>query len=239
MMSKENTNRISILIADGHQMFREGLQKLLEAEPDLCVVGGAADAEEAVRLVKKLQPDILLLDLDGRQSPALDVARELSRSGSPVRIILLASAMDKLVVLEAVQLGTWGIVWKDSSTELLIKSIRCVRAGQYWLGRDTVAGIAQALRQLHASKTGRQDFGLTPRQREIVGAIAVGCTNKDVAQSFSLSEQTVKHHVSNIFDKLGVFNRLELAIFANNHGLISTGPEYENSETAASLARTA
>jgi two-component system nitrate/nitrite response regulator NarL len=214
---------IRVLIADDHPIFRDGLRKLLESEPGFRVVGEAADGGEAVSLARQLLPDVLLLDLAMPRVPGMDALRELAGSATPVRIILLTAAIEKRQILEALQLGAKGVVLKESATELLMKSIRSVMAGEYWVGRESVHDLVRMLRELTPApgeELKRKHFGLTPRELEIVSTIVAGYTNKDIAEKFSLSEQTVKHHLTNIFDKLGVSNRLELALFAVNHHLI-------------------
>lgn len=221
----KNPPSIRILIADDHPIFRDGLRRLLEAEPGLRVAGEAADGTEAVKLASQLKPDILLLDLAMPHLPGLETLRELATLSSPVRTILLTAAIEKEQIVEALQLGARGVVLKESATQILLKSIRSVMAGQYWVGRESVSDLVKALRDLMPGPRagGREkSFGLTPRELEIVSAIVSGYANKEIAQKFSLSEQTVKHHLSNIFDKLGVSNRLELALFAVNHRLVGS-----------------
>jgi len=176
-----------------------------------------------VRLVSKCAPDILLLDLAMPRLPGLEVLRELSASDSPVRTILLTAAIEKEQIIEALQIGARGIVLKEAATELLFKSIRTVMAGQYWVGRAEVADLVQTLRALLASsgKPQEKSFGLTRRELEILSTVVAGYSNKEIARQLSLSEDTVKHHLSHIFDKLGVSNRLELAMFAVNHRLVA------------------
>jgi len=220
-MTKE-TKTIRILIADDHGLFRDALRKLLEMEEDFEVVGAATDGAEAVQMARELKPDVLLLDLAMPRLTGIEALRELSIGASPVLTVLLAGAVEKRQILEALQLGARGIVLKDTATRLLLKCIRCVMAGEHWVGRGRVSDLLDTLRQMAPSggpPTG-EARGLTRREREIVAAIVAGQANKDIAHSLAISEETVKHHLTNIFSKLGVSNRLELALFAINHRLI-------------------
>ena len=216
---------IRIVIADDHPIFRDGLRRLLESEQDMKVVGEACDGFEAVKLATDIKPDILLLDLAMPHHTGLEAFRDLStRAGGagPVRIILLTAAVEKKQVVEALQLGARGVVLKDSATQLLLKAIHAVMGGEYWVGRDSVSNLVQYLRNLMQStneETKQKKFGLTPRELEIVSAVVAGYANREIAEYFKISEDTVKHHLSNIFDKLGVSTRLELALFAVNQGL--------------------
>ena len=218
-------NKIRILVADDHPIFRDGLRKLLEAEPDFRVIGEASDGQEAVKLSHELKPDVLLLDLAMPRQPGLDALRELTAAATPVRTILLTVAIEKAQLVEALQLGARGVVLKETSTELLLKSIRSVVAGQYWVGREAVTDLVRVLRDLipaAGEEAKKKAFGLTPRELEVVSAIVLGYTNKDIARKFTISEDTVKHHLTNIFDKVGVSNRLELALFSIEHRLVGS-----------------
>jgi len=217
---------IRVLIADDHPIFRKGLRTLLEAESGFAVVGEAGGGEEAVRLSQQLQPDILLLDLAMPGVSGMDALAELSAAPTPVRIILLTAAIEKAEIVKALQLGAAGVVLKSAPTDLLFKSIRSVIAGQHWIGRDAVTDLVQALRaQLEPpEKPARERFRLTPRELEITSAVVSGLSNKEIARKFSLSEDTVKHHLTNIFDKMGASNRLELALFAVHHRLLEDRP---------------
>ncbi len=223
-MNFRKAQTVRILIADDHPIFRDGLRRLLEAEADLQVLGEAADGAEAVKLARQLKPDILLLDLAMPKHPGLEALRDLSVAPGafPVRVILLTAAAEKSQIVEALQLGARGVVLKDSATQLLLKAIHTVMAGEYWVGRESVSNLVQYLRTLMQSSVDearQKKFGLTPRELEIVSAVVAGYANKEIAEYFKISEDTVKHHLSNIFDKLGVSTRLELALFAVNQAL--------------------
>src|SRR6266568_2361658 len=223
-MDSRRSQPIRIVIADDHPIFRDGLRRLLEAEPDLKVIGEACDGSEAVKMARQLRPDIMLLDLAMPRMPGLEALRELSTgsNSNAVRVILLTAAAEKKQIVEALQLGARGVVLKDSATQLLLKSIHAVMSGEYWVGRDSVSNLVQYLRNLMQSsseESKQKKFGLTPRELEIVSAVVAGYANREIAEYFKISEDTVKHHLSNIFDKLGVSTRLELALFAVNQGL--------------------
>ena len=216
--------RVRLVIADDHTIFRDGLRRLLESEPEFQVVGEAADGIEAIALVKQFNPDVLLLDLAMPRMPGLEALRELFSAGSTVRVILLTAAIEKRQIVEALQMGARGVVLKDSATQLLLKSIRTVMNGQFWVGREAVADMVQYLREradTDAQSTPGKAYGITRRELEILTTIVSGLSNKEIAHKFSLSEDTVKHHLTNIFDKVGVSSRLELALFAINNKIVT------------------
>ena len=214
---------IEIVISDDHPVFREGLRKLLEAEPGVRVVGEASDGEETVRVVRQCRPKVLLLDVSMPKGNGIETLRALNQLGIQTRTILLTASIEKEQVLEALQLGARGIVLKDATLQVILKSIRCVNDEQFWVGQESVSDLIQALRRLvpqHRATETTRNFGLTPRELQVIALIVAGYTNKDLARKLGISEHTGKHHLTNIFDKLGVSNRLELVLFAINHHLI-------------------
>jgi len=215
--------QVRIVIADDHPILRDGLRKLLEAEPDFVVVGEARDGHEAVERVKELHPDVLLLDLLMPGPSYLEVLRAAQPTVPRTRPLLLTANIEPDEIVKALEAGACGIVLKNSASELLMKAIRTVTAGGYWVARESVGNLVGTFRS-RAAVPARQ-FGLTPRELEVVLAVAIGLTNKDIAERFSLSEETVKHHLTKIFSKLKVANRVELALFAVHEQLVpSTTP---------------
>jgi DNA-binding NarL/FixJ family response regulator len=212
------------LIADDHPVVRVGLRNMLQVDPSVKVVGEARDGVEALEMARTLRPDVLLLDLAMPNVAGMDALREMTAGNLETRTIVLTGLIDKRQVLEALQLGARGVVLKDAVVEHLSACIRAVMQGQYWLEGRPVQNLVQVLRDLavQTASPPRKTFGLTARELEVVTLITEGCTNKDIAKTFGISEETVKRHLTNIFNKLGVGNRLELALFALNHDLLPT-----------------
>jgi len=216
---EQSAAAIRILIADDHELFRNGLRLLLQSE-GLKVVGEARDGAEAVAYAQQLKPDILLLDLLMPNHPGFEALKNLGSDGpAKTRVILLTGeVVVKRQIVEALQLGARGVVLKSSATDVLFQAIQTVMAEGYWVGRESVTNLMQYLRDL-VRGSANETYGLTTRELEIVSAIVSGYSNKDIAVHFKISEDTVKHHISNIFNKVGVSSRLELALFAVNHSV--------------------
>ena len=199
-------------------------------ESEFTVIGEATDGQQALKLCEEVHPDVLLLDLVMPRMTGLETLRELSNSTHPVRTIVLTASIEKEQIAQALQLGARGIVLKDAPTDILLKSIRAVTDGKFWVGENCVTDLVEILRTYlppaggssGGGKNSKKNFGLTPRELEVVESIVSGFTNKEIAARYSISEQTVKHHLRNIFDKVGVSNRLELALFAINHRLVAS-----------------
>ena len=231
MVTGERTVRI--LMADNHPIFREGLRSLLEAEPELRVVAEAGDGLEALNLARLLQPDLLLLELVLPQVQGNEILRRLTEAGhSNIRVVFLTSVNDKSRLAEAVKSGAYGIVFKSESWRTLIRCIRKVMQAQYWVGTEAYPDSSLALQSLTGLSVrppASPRWRLTKREQEMVGSVVAGYTNKEISLKYGISEDTVKHHLSNVFDKLGVYNRLELALFALHHGLVGKSQPAEDS----------
>jgi Response regulator containing a CheY-like receiver domain and an HTH DNA-binding domain len=221
-MAKKRAS-IRILIADDHTVFRYGLRTLLECDPDFTVVGEAVDGTEVTQLITGLRPEILILDIAMPGLNGIEVLREITFKHGQVRTIILTAAIEKRQIVEALQLGARGILLKDAAIPMVGQCIQRVVAGGYWVGHEAVTSLVDYLREF---KHVTEDQPLhkmpefTPREREIVSAIVTGCSNKEIAAKLFISEDTVKHHLSNVFSKAGVSNRLELAIWSMNKSFL-------------------
>jgi DNA-binding NarL/FixJ family response regulator len=218
-----NGGSIRIVVADDHPVVRFGVKNMLTSEPGFDVVGEANDGDEAITQTLELEPDILLLDLAMPKLPGLEAMRAIMNRSPRVKIVLLTSLISTQQIIEALQIGARGIVLKDSVASDLGESLRAVLSGDYWIGGKRVVNLLSALHDLMqqaAAVPEKKTYGLTPRELEVVTCIVEGCSNKDIAKQFTISEETVKRHLSNIFDKTGVSTRLELALFAISHKLV-------------------
>jgi DNA-binding NarL/FixJ family response regulator len=216
-------NAIKVLIADSHPLIRVGVRDVLQANPAMRVVGEVEDGDETITETLDLLPDIVLLDLTMPRLPGLEAMRAIM-SGSPqVKILLLNRMIRAQHIVEALQIGARGIVLHERLTIDLEPAIACVSRGGYWLGEEQVEGLVSALHQLVREQAApeQKHYGLTRREVEVLRRIVDGCSNRDIAGQFGLSEETVKRHLSNIFDKVGVSTRLELALFALANHLVN------------------
>jgi DNA-binding NarL/FixJ family response regulator len=215
-----------VFILSEHTIDRDALRVLLEAEPDLRVVGTASDYTAARKPARDCRPDVFLLDLATSVLPRSDTLRTLATSCAPARLLLLAPNLDDAQIGEALRLGAAGVVLKGVSRELLFASVRTLASGQDWVGRkplDLVEHSGTPSTPISAAPQ-RKCLGLTARELEIVSAVIGGGANREIATQYGIGERTVKHHLTNIFDKLGLSTRLELAMFALEHHLVTTAP---------------
>jgi len=221
---------VRIVIADDHPIVRDGLKKLLLLEDDFEIVGEAGDGREVLEKVQALDPDVLLLDLRMPNLDGLSALQALQQTNKRTRVIVLTASEDKNEFVQAMKLGCSGIVLKQTAPDLIVKSIRKVNSGEIWLDSHTTAAV---MRQFSTGQEGsggqssggksRERSPLSAREREIVALVAQGYKNKEMAEKMFISEQTVKNHLHNIFDKLGVSDRLELALYAIHKGLHLAG----------------
>ena len=211
---------VRIIIADAQPIFRDGLRRFLEAAPHLRIVAETGDRLALPQLVRDLRPDILLFGVMPARRSAGDTLREVARCHSGVRTMLLTAATHTAEVIDAVQAGASAVMSRDSALDVLFKGIESVMDGHYWVGNSTVSDVAASLRKFDVERRRAKAFGLTRRELEIVRAVVSGYTNRQIAKQFSISESTVKRHVTHIFDKLGASTRIEVALFAAHHRLL-------------------
>jgi len=214
---------IRVLIIEDHVMVRTVLRLFLDNAPKLRVVGEAAGPSEALALVAREQPDIILLDLALGDTNGLNLLPELRTKASAARILILTGVSDPDLHRRAISLGAMGLVLKGQSTEVLLQAIEKVQQGEVWLEPSLIADV---LSDITHHRNGRQDnpeavkiATLTAREREVMALLGEGLRNKQIAQRLFISETTVRHHLSSIFSKLGVADRLELVIYAYRYGL--------------------
>lgn len=187
------------------------------------MAGEAADRDEALALAAREQPDVILLDLDLGDDSGLAIISELIAAAGEARVIILTGIRDPEVHRKAVLLGAMGVVSKEKAAEVLIKAIERVHAGEAWLDPTIMAGVLNAVsgKSKKDDPEARKIATLTNREREVVELIGLGIKNKEVAERLFISETTVRHHLTSIFDKLEVSDRVELLMYAMRHGLAS------------------
>ena len=213
---------VKVVIADGRPIFRDGLRQLLQTEPCFRIVGETGPGFDAATLVRELRPDILLVDFEPQTT--FETLKALAESRASVHTIILAEYVDDADLTKALELGARGVVLRDSAADVLFKSIHSVLAGQYWIASDSVVDASTGVRKLEEELRRRRMFGLTPRELEIVRMVVLAFTNKEIGEKLAIGENTVKSHLTHIFNKVGASSRIELALFASHHRLLDDGP---------------
>lgn len=214
------SKKIRIVLIDNHTIVRSGMRLLIESHLGLKVVGEVGDRTEALAVAASEQPDVILFALN--EEDDLDLIPELLAAAGQARVLVLTALRDSMVHQRAIRLGAMGLVLKDASPEMFLKAIEKVHTGEVWLNRSIMANVLARLVGVNheidfeASKIAT----LTRREREIIALIGEGLKNKQIAAKLFISEATVRHHFTSIFDKLGVSDRLELVIYAYRYGLI-------------------
>jgi two-component system, NarL family, nitrate/nitrite response regulator NarL len=218
---------IRLLIVDHTPVVRAGLRSILAGSSEIQIVGEAQDGSQAIERTQELLPDVLLMELRLPGSDGLSVLRTLHTRAPQAKVILFTASENKEDFIEAMKLGCCGILPKDADALLISKSIQKVYAGEIWLDSNTTAAVIRqfaspldpALAQVAANAKPRERAQLSQREREIIVLIAQGYKNKEIAEKMFITEQTVKNHLHNVFDKLGVSDRLELALYAIHNSL--------------------
>lgn len=209
---------IRVLVVDDHPVVRQGLRTFLDVQPDITVVGEAADGAGCVAVAEELRPDVVLLDLRMPEADGLAALHGLRERGNPARVLVITSFTDPSAVLPAMRAGAKGYVYKDVDPPALAAAVRAVHAGHVLLHPDVAALLAAG----DASPSGRGDATarLTPREREVLAEIGRGRSNREIARTLTVSEKTVKTHVSAVLAKLGVPDRTQAALYAVRSGLL-------------------
>ncbi|MES1244420.1 MAG: response regulator transcription factor [Acidobacteriota bacterium] len=208
-----------VVLADDHPIVLDGLEQLFRFEPDFEVVARCRDGDETLRVVRRERPDLLILDIKMPGPDGLAILRTIRDEKIPTRVVLLTAALNDDQLVEAVRLGVQGVVLKETAPRLLATALREVHAGRQWLESGPVS---RALRKLVQRDEGTREAEkvLTPRELEIVRMAGKGLRNRDIAERLFISEGTVKIHFHNIYQKLKINGRLELALYARDKGLV-------------------
>ena len=214
---------IRIVIIDSHTLVRAGLRLIVDKHRGMKMVGEAGEAKEGLEIVASQKPDIILLKLDPFRSIGLEIIRKLPKASSGSRVILLARLDETQALINAVQEGALGIVLMTQTPEILIKAIQKVHAGEVWIERSMIAnllsGLTNAQRPITQDPQTECIAQLSPRERQVIQQIGRGLKNYQIAKQLCLSETTVRHHLTSIYGKLGVSDRLELLVFAHRYSL--------------------
>src|SRR5262245_56079239 len=216
------SRRLRIVIVDDHTLFREGLRTILAMEDDIEVVADVESAEDIVELMWQARPDVLLLDIRMPQGNGLDAVPAVLRISSGTQVLVLTASDEKEEHVRAFKLGSKGVILKDSARQTLMQAIRTVCRGEMWMDPRMSGVLVEELARMGSEGEGgapRNDSGLTDRELEIVRLVASGCKNKEVGATLAISERTVKTHLTNIFQKLGVRDRVGLVMYALRRGL--------------------
>jgi two-component system, NarL family, nitrate/nitrite response regulator NarL len=221
-MPTSSANPIRVLLIDDHLVMRMGLRMVIDNQPGLTVVGEAANRAEALQIATREPSDIILLDLDLGDENGIDFLPDLLAAAKGARVIVLTGLRNLEEYRHAVRLGAMGLVLKEQGPGVLTQAIKRVHAGQAWLDPALVATVLGEAAHARGGKTAPQAgrvAELTERERAVIDLICESLRNKQIAERLFISETTVVHHLTSIFSKLGVANRLELVIYAYSHGL--------------------
>lgn len=222
----------TVLLVDDHELFRQGLASLINAQPDLTVVGQAADGLEAVMLARDLKPDLAIIDINMPISDGVEATRLIRRHLPDTCILMLTIRDEEESLFEAVKAGANGYLLKNSDSDSFLEGVRTVLSGEPVLPPKLAMRLLDEFARLAAegqtAAEPREDFGLTPRELEVLKLISIGATDKEIADRLTLSIYTVKSHVRNILAKLQAASRWEAARRATEEGLLRADSEFKN-----------
>lgn len=221
-LAKNVAPPIRTIIADSSALFREELRQLISSDDGLDLVGEAQDEESLLMMLRERLPELILFGMPVHRGGKVNVLQEICAAEMPVKVLIFADIIHTEELQEALRRGANGVILKQATTQWLSDGIRCITAGRYWAIQRCVPDLLRALQSLSAplfTPTPSNQFGLTIRELEIVKYVVAGYSNQDIAQQCAVSPWAVKRHLSNIFSKLDVANRVELAFFAANHRL--------------------
>jgi len=222
-MTLTSNSPIKVMLVDDHKVVRGGLRMLLESQPGFTVVGEASNSKEALHIMARELPDIVLLDLDLNSENGLDLLPQISSNGNSPRVLVLTGVRDVDLHRNCVRLGARGLVQKDIATEVLIKAIRRVYEGEVWFDRTMMSSVLNDLLNQRAAKDSDPEAAkiasLTDREGQVIALVCEGLRNKQIAERLYISDTTVRHHLTSIFSKLDISDRLELVIYAYRQGL--------------------
>src|SRR5262245_24742587 len=211
---------IRIMIVDDHAVIRTGLRMLIEQDPTMKVVAMAGTCEEAVDLANKEMPDLIILDLILGDGDGLTIIPDLTRTSPRSKVLVLTGVRNSDSHRLAIRRGAMGIVLKEHAAESLLKAIRKVDDGEVWIERSMMGSLLKNLdKPAEANPEEAKIRSLTDREREVISLVGEGLKNKQIGERLFISETTVTHHLSSVFSKLEVSDRLELIIYAFRHGL--------------------
>lgn len=247
-------NTISILVATDSPILRDALSSIIKAAADLKLAGATENQGEIIARARELCPNLVILDTSFASDSLLSVIDTIVAQSS--KVLLIGGEMDNAQIIEALFRGANGVIGRKSTPDLVCRSIRAVVSGEFWVSRQVTTKLVEVLRteaQTDGSNStlaralkgnrpptagpaGANNFGLTKRELQVISALVEGQSNKDIAATFGVSEYTVKHHLTNVFDKLGVYNRLELVLFAIRNQLCAGTDEAEPVMTTPSTS---
>jgi two-component system NarL family response regulator len=223
-MSQADKKQIRVIIADDHALLREGIRKILSLEPDITVVGEAEDGDQVIELARNTDADIILMDINMPNVDGIKATQVIKEEKPGIKIIALTIHNQEEYLFELIRGGISGYVLKDVRPHELVKTIRCVAEGEGFIPPSLTPKVFKEFNRLSKKREeeSRYHFDLTEREREVLQQICLGLSNREIAEKLYISEKTVRNHLTNIFQKLGVSDRTQAVLFAIKHNLVQT-----------------